>query len=67
MWQKETCLYVVGRDMDLKDIKNRVKDIEDYANELGDAYEELWDSYIEVSRERDELLEKVKELEKNDE
>lgn len=49
--------------MDLKDIKNRVKDIEDYANELGDAYEELWDSYIEVSRERDELLEKVKELE----
>ncbi len=49
--------------MDLKDIKNRVKDIEDYASELGDAYEELWDSYIEVSRERDELLERVKELE----
>lgn len=52
--------------MDLKDIKNRVKDIEDYANELGDAYEELWDSYIEVSRERDELLERVKELESED-
>lgn len=53
--------------MDLKDIKGRVKDIEDYANELGNAYEELWDSYIEVSRERDELLERVKELEDKNE
>lgn len=49
--------------MDLASVKGRVKDIEDYANELRDAYEGLWDSYIEVSRERDELLERVKELE----
>lgn len=50
--------------MDLASVKGRVKDIEDYANELGDAYEELCDSFFEVSRERDELLERVKELEK---
>lgn len=58
---------MIEGDMDLKDIKGRVKDIEDYANELGNAYEELWDSYIEVSRERDELLERVKELEDKNE
>ena len=50
--------------MDLASVKGRVKDIEDYANELGSAYEGLWDSYIEISRERDELLERVEELEK---
>ena len=50
--------------MDLESIKGRVKDIEDYANELGDTYEDLWDSYIEVSRERDELIERVEELER---
>lgn len=49
--------------MDLASVKGRVKDIEDYANELGSAYEALWDSYLEASREIDELLERVKELE----
>lgn len=49
--------------MDLNDVKGRARDIKDYADELMDAYEELWDNYIEVSRERDELLEKIKELE----
>ena len=53
--------------MDLNDVKGRVRDIKDYADELMDAYEELWDSYIEVSRERDELLEKVKEMGGEDE
>ena len=52
--------------MDLNDVKGRVRDIKDYADELMDAYEELWDSYIEVSRERDELLKRVKELEGKD-
>lgn len=50
--------------MDLKSVKSTAEDIKYYANELGDAYEDLWDSYIEVSKERDELLERVKELEK---
>lgn len=49
--------------MGLDDVRFRVRDIKDYADELKDAYNELWDSYIEVSRERDELLERVKELE----
>lgn len=53
--------------MDLNDVKGRVRDIKDYADELMNAYEELWDSYIEVSQERDELLEKVKELEGEEE
>lgn len=49
--------------MDLKSIDSTVNDIGYYANQLGDAYQELWDSYIEVEKERDELLERVKELE----
>lgn len=47
----------------LDDVKYRAKDIKDYADELTNDYEELWGSYIEVSRERDELLERIKELE----
>lgn len=47
----------------LKDIKNIVININDYADELMASYEELWDDYLDVSRERDELLERVKELE----
>lgn len=53
--------------MDLNDVKGRVRDIKDYADELMSAYEELWDSYIEVSQERDGLLERVKELEEKNE
>lgn len=49
--------------MDLDDVKYRARDIKDYTDELMSAYEELWDSYIEVSEERDRLLERVKELE----
>lgn len=52
--------------MDLNDVKGRGRDIKDYADELINAYEELWDSYIEVSEERDKLLERVKELEKDE-
>lgn len=58
---------MAGRAMNLKDIKIMVKGIEYYANALGGAYEKLWDSYIEVSQERDELLERVKELEMKNE
>lgn len=47
----------------LNDVKYRVSDIKDYADELKNAYEELWEEYLDVSNERDELLERVKELE----
>lgn len=53
--------------MDLNDVKGRARDIKDYADELMNAYEDLWDNYIEVSQERDELLERVKELEEKSE
>lgn len=48
---------------DVKAIKGKIEDIKYYADELSDTLDVLWDSYIEVSEERDELLEKVKELE----
>lgn len=51
----------------MDDVKNTARIIKDYVDELVDAYEELWDGYIEVSKERDELLEKVEELEGEDE
>lgn len=47
----------------LKEVTSRATDIKDYADDLADAYEELWDDYLKVSQERDELLERVKELE----
>lgn len=49
--------------LDVDDAKSRAKDIKDYADELADNIDELWDAYLEVSKERDELLERVKELE----
>lgn len=49
----------------LKEIRYRARDIKDYTDELMDAYEELWGDYLEVSSERDELAERVKELEDN--
>lgn len=51
----------------LSDVKNRAICIQDYADELMNAYEELWDDYLDVSQERDELLERVKELEEKNE
>ena len=50
----------------LNDVKGMVINIKDYADELMDAYEELWGDYLDVLQERDELLEKVKELEDED-
>lgn len=50
----------------LDDVKYRARDIKDFADELVNDYEELWDSYIEVSQERDGLLERVKELEEKE-
>ena len=58
---------VVEMSFDVGDAKSRAKDIKDYADELTDSIDELWDAYIEVSKERDELLERVKELEGADE
>ena len=58
---------VVEMSVDIDDAKSRAKDIKDYADELADSIDELWDAYLEVSKERDELLERVKELEGADE
>lgn len=57
----------VEMSFDIDDAKSRAKDIKDYADELADSIDELWDAYLEVSKERDELLERVKELEGADE
>ena len=54
---------VVEMSFDINDAKSRAKDIKDYADELADSIDDLWDAYLEVSKERDELLERVKELE----
>lgn len=51
----------------LNDVKSRATDIKDFVDEITEAYEELWDDYLDVSQERDELLERVKELEGEDE
>lgn len=51
----------------LNDVVERVMFIEESASELMNAYEELRGDYLEVSRERDELLERVKELEEGNE
>ena len=50
----------------LSDVKNRAICIQDYADELMNAYEELRGDYLDVSQERDELLERVKERESKD-
>lgn len=47
----------------LTNVKSRGLSIKDFVDEITDAYEELWDDYLDVSQERDELLERVKELE----
>ena len=51
----------------LSDVVKRVMFINESASELMNIYEELRGDYLEVSRERDELLERVKELEDKNE
>lgn len=51
----------------LTDVKSRGLSIKDFADEITDAYEELWNDYLDVVQENDELRERIKELEGEDE
>lgn len=47
----------------MKPIEDRLKDIRSELDNLESDVRDLWDEYISVSEERDELEEKVRELE----
>lgn len=53
--------------VDFKDMKSRLGDIEYIVSELEGDLDELWDAYLTVLDEKEELLQKINELEAENE
>lgn len=47
----------------MRQIEELLKSLQDQIDDLESEVQDLWDSYIKVSKERDELEEKLREME----
>lgn len=52
--------------IDFKDMKSRLGDIEYIVSELESGLDELWNAYLTVLDEKEELLQKINELEEKE-
>lgn len=50
----------------LTDVRKKAICINDYVEDIMNDYADLWDDYLDVLKERDELAERVKELEEKE-